>query len=199
MTGSVPTEKLPQRSHEVPTKIRRTLVRSTAIQPTLDEEMPSTSSDLMSGTPMECPSIEDLLSQLENEVVLPWTVETTRENESIKFLLYDGVHSIAKYTVVLNAAMEFSVFAFDWPIPDKHIIYNERKRRVVGLESCKALLKLVQDSRICDGLPQDVNTMSAVVDPTSDLDLSNFPQTTVVRHSVPKSISESHFQTSVIF
>ncbi|CAB4000020.1 Hypothetical predicted protein [Paramuricea clavata] len=70
---------------------------------------------------------------------------------------------------------------------------------VKELEDCKALLNLVEKSNIFDGLPQDVNTQSIVGDPTSDHDLVGFPDSTVVRHSVPKSISESYFQSSVTF
>ena len=40
---------------------------------------------------------------------------------------------------------------------------------------------------------------SVVVDPTSDVDFSNFPDFTVLRHSVPRSLSEENFQTSVTF
>ena len=42
-TGSVPTEKIPSRSHEVETKRRRVLVRNTS--------EPSTSAGLRSSTP----------------------------------------------------------------------------------------------------------------------------------------------------
>ena len=100
---------------------------------------------------------------------------------------------------MLNEAMGFTVFAFNWPIPEIHGIYNDRKRRVLGVEDLKSLLKLVEDSNLCYGLPQDETTMSIAVDPTSNVDLSAFPQTTVVRHSIPKSVSEDRFQSSVSF
>ena len=121
----------------------------------------------------EHPNIKDLRIQLTTEVLLPWTVETektTPESQDMHFRLHD------KYTVVLNPAMEFTVFAFNWPIPDTHIIYSERKRRLRGVEDCKALLELVANSKLCDGLPQDEVTKSVVVDPTSDIDLSGFPE-----------------------
>ena len=153
VTGSIPTENLPKKPLDKPTKVRRTLVRNTVEVP--DASMPSTSSGLMSESPFERPSIEDFRSQLNNEAVLPWTVDITRENEVIKFQLHDGGHSIAKYTVILNTALEFSVFVFNWPVPDDHAIYNERKRRVCDLGDCKTLLKSVEGSKICDGLPQD--------------------------------------------
>ena len=197
VTGSIPTENLPKKPLDKPTKVRRTLVRNTAEVP--DASMPSASSGLMSESPFERPSIEDFQSQLNNEAVLPWTVDITRENEVIKFQLHDGGHSIAKYTVILNTALEFSVFVFNWPVPDDHAIYNERKRRVCDLGDWKILLKSVEGSKICDGLPQDFVTQSVVVDPTSDVDFSNFPDSTVLRHSAPRSLSEENFQTSVTF
>ena len=157
----------------------------------------------MSESPLQRPSIEGFRSQLNNEAVLPWTVDVTRDNEVIKFQQHDGAHSIAKYTVALNTALEFSVFALNWPVPDDHAIYNERKRRVCDLEDCKTSLKSVEDSKICDSAPQDFVTQSVVqgafreknvrrtpawrlhgmhpwsvvVDPTSDY--SNFPDSTL--------------------
>ena len=72
---------------------------------------------------------------------------------------------------------------------------NILDRRVLGVEDLKSLLKLVEDSNLCYGLPQNETTMSIAVDPTSNVDLSAFPQTTVVRHSIP----EDRFQSSVSF
>ena len=98
-------------------------------------------------------------------------METTAANEDMKFQLRDDVHSIAKYTVLINGSMEFTVHVFNWPIPDNHAIYNDRNRQVRRLEDCKQLLNLIENSNICDGLPQDEITQSVVIDPTSDLDL----------------------------
>ena len=86
VTGSIPSENLPQRPHEVPAKIRRTLVRNVVAT---KKEMPSTSSEFMSDSPIECPSIEDFQSQLENEVFLPWTVDKSSEGV-VNFQLHDG-------------------------------------------------------------------------------------------------------------
>ena len=175
------------------------MVRQTA-EVTPDESMPSTSSDVTLCEFLdEFPTVDDLRTQLEHEVFHPWTVETTADNEDMKFQLHDDVHSIAKYTVLIKRGMEFTVYVFNWPIPDNHVIYNDRKRRIRRLEDCKELLHLIENSNICDGLPQDEITQSVVIDPTSDLDLSDFPGSTVVRHSVPKSISPSHFQSSVTY
>ena len=168
----------------------------------LEENMPSTSSHVMHESHEEHANIEDFCIQLKTKVLLPWIVEadeTTPESQDMCFRLYDGVHNIAKYTVVLNLAIEFTVCAFNWPIPDTHIIYSKRKRRVWGIEDCKALLELLANSKMCDGLPEDEITKSVAVDPTSDIDLCGFPEYTVVRHSIPKCISGNNFQASVSF
>ena len=59
-----------------------------------------------------------------------------------------------------------------------------------GVEDCKTLLKLVTNSKLCDGLPQDEITKSVVVDQLNCW---------VVQHSIPKCISERNFQASVYF
>ena len=90
---------------------------------------------------------------------------------------------------------------FHWPIPDDHIIYIGGKRSLKSSEDTKELLGLVENSNLCEGLPQDDNTKSVVVDPTWEQGqgLSDFPKSTVSCHSVPKSFCESHFKSSVTF
>ena len=116
------------------------------VEVTTDESMPSTSPDLtLCEFPDKFPTVHDLRTQLEHEVFNPWMVETTADNEGMKFQLHD-VHSIAKYTVLINRSIEFTVHVFNWPIPDNHAIYNDRKRRVRRLEDCKQLLNLIENS-----------------------------------------------------
>ena len=70
---------------------------------------------------------------------------------------------------------------FHWPIPDDHIIYIGGKRSLKSSEDAKELLGLVENSNLCEGLPQDDNTKSVVVDPTWEQGqgLSDFPQSNV--------------------
>ena len=93
------------------------------------------------------------------------------------------------------------MYVFHWPIPDDHIIYIGGKRSLKCSEDTKELLGLVENSNLCEGLPQDDNTKSVVVDPTWEQGqgLSDFPKSTVSCHSVPKSFCESHFKSSVTF
>jgi hypothetical protein len=157
-------------------------------------DQPSTSSGITHGFPEE-----HILLEITDNQVRPWTVTREKENDDIKLELKDDVHSIPKYTVVLNSAMEFTVHVFHWPIPENHSVYTERKRRLNSVEDCQRLLHLIESSNICEGLPQDERTIENAEDPTSQVDWSGFPVSTVVRHSVPKALSESNFQSSVAF
>ena len=93
--------------------------------------------------------------------------------------------------------MEFSVFVFQWPIPDDHSIYRERKRSVNATHDIDELLHFLENSSLCDVL-SDIDEMKSVaVDLTAQVQSPG----TVARHSIPKRLSteEAHFEVSVIF
>ena len=70
---------------------------------------------------------------------------------------------------------------------------------IKSFEDVKDLLQFVENSNICKGLPQDEESKSVVADPTWDDEVTEFSQSTVFCHSVPKLRCESHFKTSVTF
>jgi hypothetical protein len=117
----------------------------------------------------------DVLEQLDEQLFAPWESEKM-ENGEMEFKLCDGVHSNAKYTVSVNSALEFTVMVFHWPLPEDHTIYTERNRSIRG-EGVKELLSLVENSSLCDGLPEDHLTKSVA------LDLGHHPSTS--RDSYP--------------
>ncbi len=135
----------------------------------------------------------DVLEQLDEESLAPWESEKM-ENCDMEFKLCAGVHSIAKYTVCVNSALEFTVMVFHWPLPEGHTIYTERKRSIRG-EGVKERLSVVENSSLCDGLPEDHLTKSVAIDPTSDI-THQLPGT-VTGHSIPKRLSSTHFEVSV--
>ena len=92
--------------------------------------------------------------------------------------------------------MGFTVFNYNWPIPEDHAIYTDR-RRSVRSGGIKELLSFIENSNLCDGLPEDHLTRSVALDPTSDT-TEQLPGT-VIRHSVPKRSSSTHFEVSVNF
>lgn len=177
------------KSYDTPKEERRTLVRE-------DVDMSSTSTTL-SPKSLTIPGIETLLMKLkEKENVGRWKVNKSYENE-IRIELYDECHIMPKYTVVIDSVLEFSVFVFQWPIPDDHSIYRERKRSVKATHDIDKLLHFLENSCLCDGLPDIDEIKSVAVDPTAQVQSPG----TVVRHSIPKLLSteEAHFEVSVIF
>ena len=51
----------------------------------------------------------------------------TSNEEEMPVELTDSIHDISKYTVVVNSALEFTVFVFHWPVPDENPLYEENK------------------------------------------------------------------------
>ena len=153
--------------------------------PLATEGIPSTSSSLL--------SIESVLEQLDVQSIAPWVSEKL-ENGEVGFKWWDGVHSIAKYSVDVDTALEFTVYVYNWPLPEDHSIYTVRRRSVRG-EGVKELLSSVENFRLCDGLPEDHMTKSVALDPTTDTTYQ-LPGT-VIRHSIPKCSSPTHFEVSV--
>lgn len=107
------------------------------------EDMPSsstasTSSDhaLYDVLPAEIISIQDLHTQLAKIDILPWTVnDIDSDDETFKLEFYDGAHGIAKFTVIVKAGLDFTVFVYHWPIPDDyHYIYTQDKRLLNSIE-----------------------------------------------------------------
>ena len=97
VTGSIPTENLPNKSHDRPTKERQTLVRFSI------DDKPSTydhSSDVPTLT----------LKDLEKYVIKK---HVTMDEESTMFECRDESHSIPKLTIDVNANLEFTVYVYN--------------------------------------------------------------------------------------
>ena len=103
VTGSVQTEKLPEKSHDIPKRERRTVQR----RQTLDTpgNQPSTSTALS----QKIFSIEDLNKQVQKESIHPWLTNKSNEDDEVRFELFDECHCIPKYTVVVDSTLEFSI------------------------------------------------------------------------------------------
>ena len=101
ITGSVPTENLPTKSHEVPKAERRILVRPD-IQPSTSQEQP-TSFEHTSAAGVS--SIEELMADLNNMPM--WKVEEMQDKE-VSIKLFEEPYSIPKYTVLVDSGLEFN-------------------------------------------------------------------------------------------
>ena len=201
VTGSIPTENLPTKSHDVVSKKeRRTLVRVNV------EDMPSSStasassyhalSEVSPEIPAEPITIRDLHMQLVKIDILPWTVNNIDDiNKTLKLELFDGVHEVAKFTVTITTELDFTVFVYHWPIPnDQHYIYSDEKK-LLSVECVKGLLNSIENSSLSNGVPKEFD--SVAVDPTWDEKLVSYLNSAVARHSIPRLLSPDHFQSTV--
>ena len=151
--------------------------------------MPSTSSDYVEPRP----SLSDLMKQVKHDPIFPWKTEVTEE--TVKFFLSDDLYSLPKYTVVVDASLEFIIYAFNWPLPDDHNIYMAYKHCIKNGEQVKNILSTIQNSMTCEGLLEDDDLKSVAIDPNSDMDSPR----TVIRHSIPHILSPTQFKATVYY
>jgi hypothetical protein len=57
-----------------------------------------------------------------------WTVSQDKKN--VTFAWFDSVHHIAKFQVIVDCSLGFSISVYGWFIPDDHPIYLQHKRSV---------------------------------------------------------------------
>ena len=97
-TGAVPTENLPQKSHETkPTSTRRVLVR----------QQSGPSSDHTSSPPVEKKeTFDEFATHLKEIPLYPWTVASSTDTE-IRIVLNDNDHSIPKYALNIDSCLHF--------------------------------------------------------------------------------------------
>ncbi|CAB4041583.1 Hypothetical predicted protein, partial [Paramuricea clavata] len=82
--------------------------------------------------------------------------------------MYDHRHGIAKFTIDIDTGLQFTTYLFNWPIPDDHTIYTTQKRCIKSFEDVNKLIRFVENSNLCKGLPQGEESKSVVTDPTWD-------------------------------
>ena len=110
---------------------------------------------------------------------------------------FSTAQDIAKFTVMVEAELDFTVFVYHWPIcNDKHYIYSKHKK-LVSVESVKGLLNAIENYNLCNGVP--IEFESAAVDPSWDEKLVSYSNSAVVRHSAPRLLNEDHFQSTVYY
>ena len=140
---------------------------------------------------VKTPSLESAVKQVQ-DTIPSWKLE--RSANGVKLELYNNLHSLPKYTVLIHSSLKFTVAVYNWPIKENHSIYKELQRSVM-YHSIRELLNIIEESSLCQGLPDDTDVMS-VVDPTSKVTVPG----TVLRHSVPKTLTseQTHIETSVV-
>ena len=64
-----------------------------------------------------------LVKQINKENLDPWKVDLSQE-DIIQFKLSDDVHCLPKYTIIVDSALEFLTYVYNWPLPDTHPVYK---------------------------------------------------------------------------
>jgi hypothetical protein len=156
---------------------RRVLLRRNEDLPTRSNSPEETPSKVV-----KTPSLESVIKQVQDSFP-SWKLDISPDNV-VKLELYDDLHSLPKYTVLIHSSLEFTVAVYNWLIKEDHPIYKELKRSVMYHSMCE-LVNIIEESSLCQGLPDDIDVLLVVVDPTSKVTTSG----TVLRHSIPKSIT----------
>ena len=108
------------------------------------------------------------------------SMESRSLGNGVKAEHYDNIHSLPKYTVLINSSLEFTVAVYDWPVKENYPMYKKLKRSVM-YHSISELLSSIEESSLCHGLPDDFDVMSVVVDPKSKITTPG----TILRYSLP--------------
>ena len=130
-----------------------------------------------------------------DEVLQGWKLDDEKTDE-LRLELHDGCHVIPKYTMIIDSGFTFTIFVYNWPIPDEHSIYKERAQSVRN-ENIGEILRSIESAQICKGLPDITEVKDVAVDPVHDARI----QGTILRHSIPKLVpnNEAVFEVSVSF
>ncbi|CAB4003669.1 Hypothetical predicted protein [Paramuricea clavata] len=148
----------------------------------LATDQPSTSTGVTSSTS----TINALLNQLrKSDVVSCWKV-LDDTSSGFKMELYDDCHSMPKYKMICDSGLTFTLFTYHWPIPDDHTLYREYNRSVQA-ENINKLLRSIESSQLCEGLPHIPDVKDIAIDPTSNDRVSG----TILRYSVPKKLANN--------
>jgi hypothetical protein len=121
ISGGVPSENLPTRKFDVVKPERRVLLRRNEDLPTRSNSPEETPSKVV-----KTPSLESVIKQVQNSIP-SWKLDISPDNV-VKLELYDDLHSLPKYTVLIHSSLEFTVAVYNWPIKEDHPIYKELKR-----------------------------------------------------------------------
>ena len=135
VTGSIPSENLPSRAHDVPDPApRRPIVR------VIEGESKRTKHS----------SLKSIVGNLKQMVLGQWKFE---EQESlVKLHLFDNEHVLPKF-VVIYSSLKFRVSIFGWDLILSHPIYKQNEQSVEFL-SIRDLLDTLESYTLCSGVPK---------------------------------------------
>ena len=88
----------------------------------------------------------------------------------------------------MDSSSEFTFCVYNWPIPDDHKIYNDRKRSIKSVEDMQELLSTIETSKICEGVGEGIESRSAAIDPNHSIWSSNSSSPFRPQTAIPKAV-----------
>ena len=121
-TGAVPTMNLPTKSHSqnnIPCRKYVTLNIDDQKAPIPDNKVKPYFNNLA-----------EFKKHVDSLKLSCWTKTTQEETTSVVLSLFDGIHHLPKYQLVVDSSLGFSISVYGWFLPDNHPIYMRHKRSV---------------------------------------------------------------------
>lgn len=129
-------------------------------------------------------NLDDFKLHISSLKVVGWTL--SRNTENVTFAWFDGSHYIAKFQVIVDCSLGFSISIYGWFIPDNHPLYMQYKRSV-RFTTAYSLLSTVIKYSVCSGL--DSVKESEVNDPV-------YRKSKFMGHSIQKIVEPLDYDVS---
>ena len=144
--GAIPSLNLPQKSHETATTSRK----------------PPTVREIPIPTPQKCyKSFDEFRKAISKMDLDRWKINET-ENENVIISIKNDRELVNNFDIEVDQTMGFSIYVYDWPLPDDHLLYIENSRSIFNI-SARNLMNGVQRYNICEGVNDATNMKEHLV------------------------------------
>ena len=144
--GAIPSLNLPQKSHETATTSRK----------------PPTVREIPIPTPQKCyKSFDEFRKAISKMDLDQWKINET-ENENVIISIKNDRELVNNFDIEVDQTMGFSIYVYDWPLPDDHLLYIENSRSIFNI-SARNLMNGVQRYNICEGVNDATNMKEHLV------------------------------------
>lgn len=144
--GAITTLNLPPKSHEVPETSRKPPTERGA-------------SDGNASATEHCfKNFGELSKSVPKMKLDGWTATELNGTTGKTLVFCQKVvpEFICKYELVIDTSMGFTVYVYDWVLPDDHVMYKNDRRSMFNV-NVREVLNTISQYSICEGLPTNVN------------------------------------------
>ena len=143
---AIPTLNLPQKSHESATTSRK----------------PPSAREIPIQTPKKSyKDFHEFRKALSKMDLGQWNVKET-ESVSVVISVKNDCELINNFEIEVDQSMGFSIYVYDWPLPDDHLLYIENRRSMFNI-SARNLMDRIKRYKLCDGVNGSMNVKEHLV------------------------------------